>query len=107
MTGLHAHTSIQKPIVSIFFYCRRNKMSSGNSDHNKGVEAWEARRKQWTTPNQHYYDTVSQLTANNEKYDFLIKQEAQRMAIYKQLVHNRQGLRTPVSLKYIVKKKIK
>lgn len=70
---------------------------------NKGLEAWEARRKEWTTPNQQYYDTLDRLTANNDKYDDLIKQHVQRLAIYKQLVYNRQGLRTPVSLKYIVR----
>jgi hypothetical protein len=76
-------------------------MSTSTSDPTKGLEAWEAQRKAWTTPNQQYLDTLETRQANN-KYDDLIQNETQRKYIYKKIVHQRQNPLNPISLKYIV-----
>ena len=71
-----------------------------------GLEAWEARRKAWTTPNQHYLDNEVQIKARGERCKDLIQHEAQRLAIYKSLVLHRESFRTPIGLQNIVCSKI-
>lgn len=73
-----------------------------NSDPSIGLEAWEARRKAWTTPNEQYEANIERIKKNSEKCQELIKQEGQRIAIYKHLVLQRETFHTPISLKYIV-----
>ncbi|KAI9480949.1 MAG: hypothetical protein EXX96DRAFT_538179 [Benjaminiella poitrasii] len=77
-------------------------MSSDSEDPSKGVKAWEARRKEWTTPNQYYLDHTEQITIESKKYEPIIRNEAQRIAIYKQLVYKRQVFRNPIPVKYII-----
>lgn len=76
-------------------------MSTSSSDPTKGLEAWEAQRKAWTTPNQQYHDTL-ETRQNENKCDNLVQNEAQRKYIYKKIVHQRQHFLNPISLKYIV-----
>ncbi|KAL9546122.1 hypothetical protein PS6_007836 [Mucor atramentarius] len=77
-------------------------MATDNLACTKGLQAWEARRKAWTEPNQHYLDKQNSAPAIAEKYDIAFKQEVQQKAIYKQLVHQHKILKTPISLKYII-----
>ncbi|KAI7906522.1 uncharacterized protein BX663DRAFT_427472 [Cokeromyces recurvatus] len=77
-------------------------MSTELEDPSKGIKAWEARRKEWTTPNQHYLNQMEKYDIENKKYELIIQNEAQRIAIYKQLVHKRQVFRNPIPVKYII-----
>jgi hypothetical protein len=73
-----------------------------SEDPTKGLQAWESRRKKWTKPNQKYIDNLDKTAAIAKKYNEFMKQESQQKAIYKQLVHQHQIFKTPISLKYIV-----
>lgn len=77
-------------------------MAVESEDPTKGLQAWESRRKEWTKPNQKYIDDQDKAAAIAKKYDEFMNQESQQKAIYKQLVHQRQIFKTPISLKYIV-----
>ncbi|KAI8637524.1 hypothetical protein BD408DRAFT_424410 [Parasitella parasitica] len=77
-------------------------MSVKSEDPTKGLQAWELQRKEWTKPNQNYIDSQEKAAAIAEKYDAILKQEAQQKAIYKQLVNQRQIFKTPISLRYII-----
>lgn len=67
-----------------------------------GLEAWEARRAAWITPNEDYKANAEQLKVNAEKCKSLVEQEGQRIAIYKHLVLQRETFRTPIPLQHVV-----
>lgn len=66
------------------------------------MEAWEARRKAWTTPNEQYLSRAEELKEKHEQRQKLVLQEVHRIAIYKRLVLQRQTLRTPLGLPYLI-----
>lgn len=68
-----------------------------------GLEAWEARRKAWTTPNEHYLAHAKEFKEKAEQRKIHVTQEGQRIAIYKQLVIQRGTFRTALSLQHVVK----
>lgn len=68
-----------------------------------GLEAWEARRKAWTTPNEHYLRRAEEMKEKHEQRQELVLEEVHRIAVYKRLVLQRQNLRTPLNLSYLVK----
>ncbi|KAI8080168.1 uncharacterized protein B0P05DRAFT_586801 [Gilbertella persicaria] len=76
-------------------------MSTESTDTvTKGLVAWEARRKAWTTADLEYTNNLN--TTTSDKLQDLIQHEVQRKTIYQQLVYQRQVFRTPIPLKYII-----
>lgn len=85
-------------ICSFFFFEKKKNMSK---DHPIGLEAWEARRKEWTTPPQDFdFKTIQRY---QEAFEELGDSE-KKVGIYKQLVQQLQTFTQPVPLKFIVKK---
>ncbi|KAK4515861.1 uncharacterized protein ATC70_010819 [Mucor velutinosus] len=68
----------------------------------RGLQAWEARRRAWTEPNQQYLDKQKNAATVAGKCNVAFEQEVHQKAIYKQLVHQHRILKTPISLKYII-----
>ncbi|KAG1445249.1 hypothetical protein G6F56_009979 [Rhizopus delemar] len=70
-----------------------------SKDHPIGLEAWEARRKEWTTPPQDFdFKTIQRY---QEAFEELGDSE-KKVGIYKQLVQQLQTFTQPVPLKFIV-----
>ncbi|KAI8386992.1 hypothetical protein BD560DRAFT_430920 [Blakeslea trispora] len=72
------------------------------ADQTKGLVAWEARRKQWTTPSSEYAEKQTDLAEVSSKLQELVQHEEQRKTIYKQLVYQRQAFRHPIPLKHVI-----
>ncbi|CEI96706.1 hypothetical protein G6F70_002688 [Rhizopus microsporus] len=66
-----------------------------------GLEAWEARRKQWTTPNAdvNVEEYIQEL--NKKQYQDL-EDPKKRLGIYKQLIQQHQTFTHPVPLRFII-----
>jgi hypothetical protein len=71
-----------------------------------GLEAWEARRMEWTTPNETYLAKSEQLKEYIQKCKALIKYEDQRLPIYDKLVNKRETFRSTINLEHLVIKYI-
>ncbi|KAI8365452.1 hypothetical protein EDC96DRAFT_463100 [Choanephora cucurbitarum] len=69
------------------------------TDQSKGLVAWEARRKQWTTPTP---DVQTNSAEMSNRLEELVQHEDQRKTIYKQLVYQRQAFRHPIPLKLVI-----
>lgn len=65
-----------------------------------GLEAWEARRKAWTTPNNEYNPELVKEKA--EKCRILLENQVERITFYRRLVLQHQSFRTPVPLQHVV-----
>ncbi|MBM6387875.1 MAG: hypothetical protein JSY10_28575 [Paenibacillus sp.] len=67
-----------------------------------GLEAWEANRKTWTTPNEQYKNDSELLKEKAERCRVLLENQAERITFYQRLVLQRQSFRTPVPLQHVV-----
>ncbi|GAA5795874.1 hypothetical protein HPULCUR_001236 [Helicostylum pulchrum] len=67
-----------------------------------GLEAWEANRKEWTTPNEQYKNDSDSLKEKAERCGVLLKNQAERITFYQRLVLQRQSFRTPVPLQHVI-----
>lgn len=66
-----------------------------------GLEAWEARRKQWTAPNPDVNVEKYVQELDNKQYQDL-EDPKKRLGIYKQLIQQYQTFTHPVPLRFIV-----
>lgn len=73
-----------------------------STDPSFGLEAWEARRKQWTTPSPDF-DIEKYIQELDIKEYRDLADSKKRVGIYKQLIQQLQTFTHPVPLRFIVK----
>ncbi|KAG1137875.1 hypothetical protein G6F37_012337 [Rhizopus arrhizus] len=72
-----------------------------STDPSFGLEAWEARRKQWTTPSPDF-DIEKYIQELDIKEYRDLADSKKRVGIYKQLIQQLQTFTHPVPLRFII-----